>query len=236
MSSHEVDELVGRARRLAGLTIADLARRVERELDERARRNKGIVGLLVERALGATASSRPIPDFESIGVELKTLPVGRDGAPLESTFVCNVTKDELETSWEESHVRRKLAHVLFVPIEGDRAIALDARRVGTAFVFELGERHEEVLGRDYENLRDALWSAGRDAVPGHLGVALQVRPKGKNARDAERRHASDGVAELVAKRAFYLRATFTRRLLEESGLAPPSEVLGQDPGARRKRP
>lgn len=236
MSSHEVDELVGRARRLAGLTIADLARRVERELDERARRNKGIVGLLVERALGATASSRPIPDFESIGVELKTLPVGRDGAPLESTFVCNVTKDELETSWEESHVRRKLAHVLFVPIEGDRAIALDARRVGTAFVFELGARHEEVLGRDYENLRDALWSAGRDAVPGHLGVALQVRPKGKNARDAERRHASDGVAELVAKRAFYLRATFTRRLLEESGLAPPSEVLGQDPGARRKRP
>jgi hypothetical protein len=50
------------------------------------------------------------------------------------------------------------------------------------------------------------------------GVALQIRPKGKNADDTTRRADDEGAPTRQLKRAFYLRATFTESILARSGL------------------
>src|SRR5690606_28172948 len=107
----------------------------------------------LERALGATAESRDAPDFEALGIELKSLPVTRAGKPLESTFVCTISLDEIgDAPWETSRVMRKLAHVLWIPIEGERRITVPARRIGSAILWRPDAEELSVLRADWEEL------------------------------------------------------------------------------------
>ncbi len=74
------------------------------------RRGKGWTGTVIEHALGANAGSRPEPDFRLISIELKTIPVGPDRRPLESTYVCTVPlAGDAAPDWRDSNARRKLS-------------------------------------------------------------------------------------------------------------------------------
>ena len=96
---------------------------------------------MIERALGATAHGRDAPDFEALGIELKTMPVSRAGKVLETTFVCTIPLHEVgESPWDASRVLRKLSHVLWVPVEGERDIAVPKRRVGSALLCGQGDQ------------------------------------------------------------------------------------------------
>src|SRR5262245_35676959 len=83
-------ELLARARALSGQSLGALAAHFGVPVPPDLRRRKGFAGELLERALGAVAASRAGPDFPALGVELKSLPVGSQGLPLESTFVCTL--------------------------------------------------------------------------------------------------------------------------------------------------
>ena len=89
--------------------------------------------MLLELYLGAMAGSKPEQDFPELGIELKTIPVDAAGKPLETTFVCvaPLTGNSGVTR-ASSHVRHKLARVLWIPVEGERQIrwpnAASARR------------------------------------------------------------------------------------------------------------
>lgn len=61
-------ELLERARRLAGRRIAEIAESLGLEVPADLRRHKGWVGNLIEKALGVTAGSAPVPDFEPLGI------------------------------------------------------------------------------------------------------------------------------------------------------------------------
>ena len=74
-------ELYERADALAGRTLGWLADQHEWHVPRDLSRNKGWVGQLLESVLGATASSRPVPDFHELGVELKSLPCDLTGVP-----------------------------------------------------------------------------------------------------------------------------------------------------------
>ena len=103
-----------RAAALEGLSVRALAQRHGQE----ARDQKGRVGALIERALGAGAGAQPGPDFPALGVELKTVPVDDAGRVRESTFVCRLSlRAAEELDFEDSRVLAKLRHVLFIPIQ-----------------------------------------------------------------------------------------------------------------------
>ena len=70
-------ELLERAESIAGLELHELASRRGWPVPGSSRAAKGWAGQLLEEALGATAASLPEPDFQLIGVELKTIPIGR---------------------------------------------------------------------------------------------------------------------------------------------------------------
>ena len=54
----------------------------------------------------------PEPDFQHIGVELKTLPVDQNFRPKESTYVCTVPLiRNAGAIWETSTVKLKLSRV-----------------------------------------------------------------------------------------------------------------------------
>ncbi|HVU04295.1 MAG TPA: DNA mismatch repair endonuclease MutH [Polyangiaceae bacterium] len=210
------EELLGRAEDLAGRTIGDLCRAAGVEAPADLRRAKGLVGTLVERALGATARSRAAPDFEALGVELKTLPVGSDRAPVESTFVCTIDLVRIgDVEWERSLVRAKLARVLWVPVEGERSLPVAGRRIGTPFLWSPSAEDESALRFDWEELAGIIGRGNVEDVTGHLGRYLQVRPKAANGAARRRGVDAEGAAFAALPRGFYLRTAFTEKLLRE---------------------
>lgn len=212
----EEARILARAQRFAGWTLAEVAREVGVPLPSDPTRAKGAIGILVERALGAEAGSRPAPDFD-VGIELKTIPIDARGRPAESTFVTMVSRIDLERDWVDSHVRAKLARVLFVPVESRDVRPFAERRIGWSFAWSPSEEEEAILAADWAHLASMTLLYGD--IRAQHGEALQIRPKGKNASDTTRRHDEDGAPVRVLKRGFYLRAPFTTRILERSGLA-----------------
>ncbi len=214
-------DLVARAAVLAGLTLGALAGELGVAVPPDLRRAKGFPGQLVERALGATAGSRAEPDFPDLGVELKTIPVDERGRPCESTFVCTIDSGAIgQIEWERSLVRRKLARVLWVPVEGTRSLAVDARRLGSALLWSPSSEEEAALRFDWEELAGLIGRGDVERVTGHLGRHLQVRPKAAHGRARRRALDQDGTSFAALPRGFYLRSSFTAALLARHYVLP----------------
>jgi DNA mismatch repair protein MutH len=214
-------ELLSRARRLAGRRLGALAEELGLACPPDLRRAKGFAGGLVERALGADAASRALPDFMALGVELKTLPVDSRGRPVESTFVCTIPLTEIaDLEWESSPVWRKLRRVLWVPIDGDRRIPPSARRVGEPLLWSPSSDEAAELRADWDELAGMIGRGDVESITGHLGRWLQVRPKAADSRARRRGTDRDGATFQVLPRGFYLRAQFTARVLRNNYFMP----------------
>jgi DNA mismatch repair protein MutH len=208
------------AQDLAGHTLCEVAGAVGLPLPAAPQRDKGFIGRVAERALGLVAprSSASAPaDFAALGVELKTLPVTRALRPRESTFVCYVQLPQLiETAWESSRVALKLARVLFLPIESEPGVTFGERRIGRAFLWSPSEAERDVLRSDYIQLAEKLLAGHAEAIDARLGQALQLRPKAAHGGVRVRVVDGEGSPARLQPRAFYLRASFTERLLRAS--------------------
>jgi DNA mismatch repair protein MutH len=175
----------------------------------------------MEAALGATAKSRPTPDFETLGVELKTLPVGAHGQPLETTFVCTIALlDMAAVEWGHSRVLSKLRRVLWVPVEGTRSVPVGQRRIGTALLWSPTVEDEQALRFDWEELAGIIGRGDVESVTGHIGRFLQVRPKARDSRSRRRGMDADGADISALPRGFYLRTSFTARVLSRHFVLP----------------
>lgn len=203
-----------RARAMAGLRLNELAHALGLETPKDLRRAKGWPGQLIEAWLGADAGALAEPDFRLLGVELKTLPVGRDGAPLESTHVCTVPLEgACAERWATSWVRRKLARVLWVPIEADRATPVGERCVGSPLLWTLEPDLEAALRADWEELMELICLGRIAELSARTGTYLQVRPKAASSRSLCRGIGEDGAPIWTNPRGFYLRTAFTREVL-----------------------
>lgn len=206
--------LLNRAQDLAGFSLGELAARAGIPIPQDLRRDKGWVGMLLERYLGASAGSKPEQDFADIGVELKTIPVDALGKPLETTFVCVAPlTGNTGVTWASSHVRHKLARVLWVPVEGDRAIPLAARRVGAPLLWSASEEEELLLRRDWEELMDMIVLGQVERITARHGEVLQIRPKAANSKALTEGIGENGQPILTLPRGFYLKKSFTGPLL-----------------------
>lgn len=214
-------ELLGRTRDIAGYTLQDLALRLQVTVPTDTRRAKGWAGTLIEMALGATAASKPEPDFQLIGVEMKTIPIGAQGHPRESTYVCTVPLTNNDgATWTSSNVHRKLKRVLWVPIEGSSEIPLGERCIGSALLWSPSAEEEAGLQADWEELMDMVCLGELSRITAHHGTWLQIRPKAANSRAKRRSIGESGEPAQTLPRGFYLRATFTAALLRRHYLMP----------------
>lgn len=213
--SSEAD-LLAHAEKIAGLSLGELAEQSGLTVPCSLQAAKGWVGTLIEHALGATAASLPEPDFQQIGVELKTLPINAQGLPQESTYVCTVPlMDNTGLQWESSWVRRKLQRVLWMPVEADSALAIAQRRIGMALLWTPTPAQEAVLKQDWEELMELIVIGKLEQISARHGTWLQIRPKAANARALCTTFDAQGVPAETLPRGFYLRSSFTRMLLAE---------------------
>lgn len=175
-------------------------------------RRKGSLGQLLERALGATAGSSPEPDFPALGVELKSIPVSPDGKPRESTFVCSLPMADADrVEWADSSARRKLSHVLFMPV-----VIYPARRVlGEPLFWRPTAAQEEVLRADFDDIMGLVALGHLEDLSARVGRWLQARPKAAHSRVRTRAHGAFDEPLHALPLGFYLRASFTGALLRD---------------------
>jgi DNA mismatch repair protein MutH len=215
------EELRERAAWLAGRTVREVAAALGVGAPPLGVRGKGKVGGLVERALGASSGAAAAPDFPALGVELKTIPVDLRGFPRESTFVCTISLADAERAeWETSVARAKLGHVLFVPIVVGDDPSSD-RRIGTPLFWRPTRRQEAVLKADFEDAMGVIGAGGIEALTARAGRWLQVRPKAATGSVRTISYGPEGEWIATVPRGFYLRASFTRALLEDPAALSP---------------
>ena len=206
-------ELLERAHTLTGKTIQKVADSIGHRVPLDTTRAKGWVGQLVEDALGAAAGNRAVPDFEFLGVELKTVPVDVRGAPSESTYVTTVPPDlSVETVFSSTSLMKKLECVLFVPVEADQNLPLNVRRFGAPLLWLPTETDRHTLESDWQTFAAYIARGELDAIGPELGEVLQIRPKGSDKQDRTLLTRPDGQVYDVMRRGFYLRPRFVQAL------------------------
>ena len=208
------EQLLSQAQSIAGLTFGELADELHIPVPIDLKRDKGWVGMLLERALGATAGSKAEQDFSHLGVELKTLPINAEGYPLETTFVSLAPLVQNSgVKWENSHVRHKLSCVLWMPIEGSRHIPLRERHIGAPIFWKPTAEQERQLKQDWEELMDLIVLGKLEQITARIGEVMQLRPKGANSRAVTKGIGKNGEIIDTLPLGFYLRKEFTAQIL-----------------------
>ncbi|WP_448563563.1 DNA mismatch repair endonuclease MutH [Thalassotalea ganghwensis] len=209
-------QLLTRAQALAGKTLGEIAQSANIAVPKNLTKEKGWIGLLLEHVLGATAGSRPEPDFPELGIELKSLPINRHGKPLETTFVCVAPLTGLTgVVWQNCHLKNKLARVLWVPVVSEREIPVAERIVATPFIWSPDAEEESQLALDWQELTDMIVLGKVEQINGKHGDVLQLRPKAANAAQKTKAFNHKGEPFMTLPRGFYLKTAFTHRLIKK---------------------
>lgn len=209
-------ELLARAYDLAGLSLGELAQKIGVRIPDNLNKEKGWIGLLLEQALGASAGSKPEPDFPHLGIELKTLPINQTGKPLETTFVCVAPLTGLTgVTWQASHFKNKMARVLWVPVISERFIPIAQRIIGTPFIWSPSVDEEQLLAQDWQELTDMIVLGEVENIHGKHGQILQLRPKAANSKALTKAYNKHGQPFKTLPRGFYLKIAFTHSLIKK---------------------
>ncbi|MEN9993741.1 MAG: hypothetical protein RL762_398 [Bacteroidota bacterium] len=137
-----IDELRNRAESLKDKFISEL----KPTLDVK---DKGAIGKIIEEyGFGVKNNSESRPDFHEIGVELKVVPLKQSQKGLsvkERTKVCLINYNQIvESSWETSHAKHKLDHILFVFYHYNKENHLESQ-IKDYYFFELKNQLEEPI-------------------------------------------------------------------------------------------
>lgn len=221
-----LEELEQRLQRLLGRSIAELSQLALLQAPNNSNGAKGYVGLLIELFLGAHAHNLPGPDFMSLGIELKTMPVGFDFMPQENTFICNADLAPRDfVPFTQSALYQKLQHILFVLILAPQnsRLTLGERRVLGYFFFNLPPDVRQTIETDYNEFQELLLAGHAPEINGTMGTIVKLSPHATKANELVQVTDSEGESTYTKPRGYYLRASFTRQLLQtfikEQGLA-----------------
>ncbi|WP_419421099.1 DNA mismatch repair endonuclease MutH [Legionella sp. D16C41] len=206
-------ELLLRCQQIEGISFAQLAQLVQLAIPKESTKRKGWAGLAIEAILGATAGTKALPDFNHLGIELKTIPFNAWGKPAESTFITTIPLLHVhQQNWYSSECYKKLKRILWIPVEGLRDIPFEARRIGQAYLWSPTASEEAILKQDWLELTTMIGMGRLEEIDATMGQYLQVRPKAANAQSLCYGFNSEGSKILTLPRGFYLRRHFTESL------------------------
>ncbi|MCD6045363.1 MAG: mismatch repair endonuclease MutH [Gammaproteobacteria bacterium] len=210
-------ELWSRASAIAQQTLGDMAAAVSMAVPSDFRREKGFIGQLLEQILGATAGNLAKPDFTHLGIELKTLPLNANGLPKESTYVSIVPLMSTEPlSWPHCELYQKLRRILWIPYFFDKTLEPRYWRLSNPVLWSPSLEDETILREDWYELMSLVQMGQLDKISARLGQYLQIRPKAMNADVRTQGIGSHGECVRTSPRGFYLRTSFTARIVHFS--------------------
>jgi DNA mismatch repair protein MutH len=99
-------------------------------------------------------------------------------------------------------------------------VTVAERRLGQPLLYELCPEDEAVLRADWEELSGYIGRGHVEALTGHLGRFLQIRPKAAHSRARRLGIDAEGAPFAALPRGFYLRPSFTGAILERHFALP----------------
>lgn len=215
-SPQSITELMERANSMAGLSLGLLAHSHNIAIPKNLKRDKGWVGQLIEHELGAMAGSKPEPDFNHLGIELKTIPINHQGKPIETTYITVAPLLNIQgMTWENSVVYHKLQKVLWIPVQGERHIPVAERKIGTPILWQPNEEEAQTIKQDWEEIMELIALGQVEKITARHGEVLQLRPKAANSRILTGSIGENGQQILTNPRGFYLKIAFTHQILSQ---------------------
>lgn len=208
-----VNILLERAQGIAGKTLGRLAADYGETLPPNLVFAKGWVGQFIEKVLGAEANNLDQPDFLRLGIELKTLPISPSGLPKGSTYICTAPIPNPDRCFATSRVWRKMANMLWIPIEAHPHKPLAEQKIGQAIRWTAYGKLYEQLRQDWEELMEIIALGQFEALSAHKGEFLQIRPKAANAKKFIQVINSEGEQIAIVPKGFYVRRALTRLIL-----------------------
>jgi DNA mismatch repair protein MutH len=209
-------ELLERCKPIEGLSFAQLAKRYHLSIPQNPVQRKGWVGQAIEMALGTTAGTTAQPDFLELGIELKTIPLNHLGKPAESTHITSISLLTVhKETWLTSQCYSKLKRVLWLPVEGDKAIPFANRRIGQALLWSPSQNDMAILENDWNELTWLVTRGQLGDIHAGLGEYLQIRPKAASSKSLCYGFDEQGNKIQTLPRGFYLRSQFTDTILKK---------------------
>ncbi|MCR5536240.1 MAG: DNA mismatch repair endonuclease MutH [Succinivibrio sp.] len=200
---------------ILGRSVAELAKRYQLKVPTSSLKGKGFTGELIEICLGASAQSSPLPDFPHLGVELKTMPISSNFTPLESTFITYAPlMHTAGLKFEESSLYKKLKRVLWIFVLAPRSSPLSERKIVGYRFWTPDPQTLRQIQADFEEIYELINCGRIDEISAQLGEIIQLRPKAANGRALTEALGPEGDVIATRPRGFYMRASFTRQLLQ----------------------
>lgn len=207
-------ELLRLCQAIEGFSFAQLSLHLGMTIPDNPNQRKGWVGMAIERALGADAFNLALPDFQALGIELKTLPLSLSGKPTESTFITSIPLLSIhQQNWLTSQCYAKLRRVLWLPVEGDTRIPYPQRRLGRGVLWSPSAEHLSQLEKDWTYLTTMIITGQLESVDARHGEYLQIRPKAADGKSLCFAFDAQGNKIQTLPRGFYLRSSFTAEIL-----------------------
>lgn len=210
-----IQKLYSNLEHICGKTIGEVAAELGIDVIKDLTSNTGWIGNLIESALGAQAGTKPVQDFTTLGIELKTIAINSAGKVANNVFITTVPQETfMMQSWETSHLLYKLQHILFIPIENNSEKAIAQRRIGRPLFWKPSVDELNVIANDWHNVMMLLAEDKMLKLPSGLGQALTVQVKALSSLQTRTIEDSDGFKHKVLPLSFYLKRSFVQQIIQ----------------------
>jgi DNA mismatch repair protein MutH len=207
------DDLLKRAGQLKGKTISEI---FYGEINEK---NKGNIGNIIEsHGFGIKNNSDARPDFETLGIELKVLPLKRLGdkslTVKERTKVCLINyKKLIAENWSGSHARHKLNRILFVFYEYDRKAPMNSK-ILNHLLYKLEMNEEPLIRSDWERTKKLVDDGFAHTLSESQNriLAASRSGAGKLTEDQWPEQPNQTHSRTARQRSFSLKPSYTKTL------------------------
>ena len=212
--SHRLDQIIG-------VPFAELGDYYRKPWTGDAAHNKGWSGQLVHRLITGRSGPEPEPDIVGLGLEVKSIPIGKGARVLEPTKIGALNYANLAvTEWPDSAPYHKLRSVLFVPIVKMNEKMPDEWYIRRPFLWLPSEKVLSELRSDYDSVRELVLARRFDDIssakpPKGQGLALHAKPNAKNSR-VRATYRIDGRDYDLKPKAWMLRQSFTQPIVREN--------------------
>jgi DNA mismatch repair protein MutH len=117
-------------------------------------------------------------------------------------------------SWQHCELYQKLRRVLWIPYFFDKTLEPQYWRLSDPILWSPSVEEETILREDWYELMSRVQMGQLDQIDARLGQYLQIRPKAMNADVRTQGIGSNGECVRTSPRGFYLRTSFTARIID----------------------
>lgn len=212
---NSLEDLRNRAESLKGKLISELKPTIDVK-------DKGAIGKIIEEyGFGVKNNSESRPDFHEIGVELKVVPLKDSQKGLsvkERTKVCLINyKQIIDSTWDSSHAKHKLDHILFVFYYYNKENHLDSQ-IKDYYFFELKNQLEEpIILTDWHRTQQFVANGRAHELSESQNKILAASRSGAGGIDDSKHPTQPNIIfqKRAPQRSFSLKPSYTNVLWKE---------------------